>query len=114
MKKYKDLCDYDFSDYAEEITGDALFKINGGAEVQNSHEGVANAQVGDTITRNDGTVVTFDNEKKWEEAFEGKVDVVGWKWQTSKYETKKFNNSGWFDRQSNNLMDYCKGIIDEK
>ena len=31
MKKYKDLCEYDFSDYAEEITGDALFKINGGA-----------------------------------------------------------------------------------
>ena len=27
MKKYKDLCDYDFSDYAEEITGDALFKM---------------------------------------------------------------------------------------
>ncbi|MCQ2582686.1 MAG: hypothetical protein MJ160_02160 [Treponema sp.] len=60
MKKYKDLCDYDFSDYAEEITGDALFKINGGAEVENSHEGVANAQVGDTITRNDGTVVTLN------------------------------------------------------
>ena len=59
-------------------------------------------------------IFTNDNEKKWEEAFEGKVDVVGWKWQTSKYETKRFNNSGWFDRQSNNLMDYCKGIIDEK
>ena len=32
MKKYKDFGVYDFSDYAEEITGDALFKINGGAE----------------------------------------------------------------------------------
>lgn len=31
MKKYKDLGIYDFSDYAEEITGEALFKINGGA-----------------------------------------------------------------------------------
>ena len=31
MKKYKDYGVYDFSDYAEEITGDALFKINGGA-----------------------------------------------------------------------------------
>ena len=59
MKKYKDLCDYDFSDYAEEITGDALFKINGGAEVENSHEGVAGAKPGDTITRIDGTVVTL-------------------------------------------------------
>lgn len=29
MKKYKDIGIYDFSDYAEEITGDALFEING-------------------------------------------------------------------------------------
>ena len=41
MKKYKDFDVYDFSDYAEEITGNALFKINGGAEVENSHGGVA-------------------------------------------------------------------------
>lgn len=31
MKNYKDFGIYDFSDYAEEITGEALFKINGGA-----------------------------------------------------------------------------------
>ena len=31
MKKYKDFGVYDFSDYAEEITGEELFKINGGA-----------------------------------------------------------------------------------
>ena len=59
MKKYKDLCDYDFSDYAEEITGDALFKINGGAEVENSHEGVAGAKPGDTITRKNGDVIVL-------------------------------------------------------
>ena len=59
MKKYKDIGVYDFSDYAEEITGNALFKINGGAEVENSHEGVAGAKPGDTITRIDGTVVTL-------------------------------------------------------
>ena len=59
VKKYKDFGVYDFSDYAEEITGDALFEINGGAEVENSHEGVAGANVGDTITRKDGTVVTL-------------------------------------------------------
>ena len=57
-QKHKTL-DYDFSDYAEEITGNALFKINGGAEVENSHEGVAGAKPGDTITRIDGTVVTL-------------------------------------------------------
>lgn len=45
MKNYNELGIYDFSDYAEEITGDALFKINGGAEVQNSHQGVDNANV---------------------------------------------------------------------
>ena len=58
IQKHKTL-DYDFSDYAEEITGNALFKINGGAEVENSHEGVAGAKPGDTITRIDGTVVTL-------------------------------------------------------
>ena len=47
MKKYKDIDIYDFSDYAEEITGNALFKINGGAEVENSDKGVAGAKPGD-------------------------------------------------------------------
>ena len=59
MKKYKDNGVYDFSDYAEEITGDALFKINGGAEVENSHEGVAGAKPGDTITRKNGDVIVL-------------------------------------------------------
>ena len=46
MKKYKDIGIYDFSDYAEEITGNALFEINGGAEVENSDKGVAGAKPG--------------------------------------------------------------------
>lgn len=58
IQKNKTL-DYDFSDYAEEITGNALFKINGGAEIENSNKGVANAKPGDTLTRNDGTTVTI-------------------------------------------------------
>ncbi len=59
MKKYKDIGIYNFSDYAEEITWDALFKINGGAEVENSNKGVAGAKPGDTITRNSGEVVVL-------------------------------------------------------
>lgn len=59
MKQFKEFGIYDFSDYAEEITGNALFKINGGAEVENSHEGVAGAKPGDTIKKIDGTVVTL-------------------------------------------------------
>ena len=59
MKKYKDIGIYDFSDYAEEITGDVLFKINGGAEIENSIEAQANAKVGDTVTREDGTTHTL-------------------------------------------------------
>ena len=59
MKKYKDIGIYDFSDYAEEITGDALFKINGGAEVENSNEGIAGAKPGDTITRKNGDVIVL-------------------------------------------------------
>ena len=59
MRKYKDIGIYDFSDYAEEITGDVLFKINGGAEIENSIEAQANAKVGDTVTREDGTTHTL-------------------------------------------------------
>ena len=59
MKKYKDFGVYDFSDYAEEITGNALFKINGGAEVENSDKGVAGAKPGDTITRKNGDVIVL-------------------------------------------------------
>ena len=59
MKKYKDFGVYDFSDYAEEITGDAVFKINGGGKVENSHEGVAGAKPGDTITRKNGDVIVL-------------------------------------------------------
>ena len=59
MKNHKNADFYDFSDYAEEITGNALFKINGGAEVENSHEGVAGAKPGDTITRKNGDVIVL-------------------------------------------------------
>ena len=59
MKNHNNADIYDFSDYAEEITGDALFKINGGAEVENSHEGVAGAKPGDTITRKNGDVIVL-------------------------------------------------------
>lgn len=59
MKKYIDIGVYDFSDYAEEITWDALFKINGGAQIENSIEAQANAKVGDTVTREDGTTHTL-------------------------------------------------------
>ena len=56
---------------------------------------------------------TNDNEKKWEEAFDGKVDVVGWKNTTTTTETKSFNGGGWFDRQPGNLKNYCKEIAGE-
>ena len=59
MKNHKNADFYDFSDYAEEITGNALFKINGGAEVENSDKGVAGAKPGDTITRKNGDVIVL-------------------------------------------------------
>ena len=49
---------YDFSD-CHEIIGDDLYLINGGAQIENSNEAVAGAQVGDTLTQNDGTQVTI-------------------------------------------------------
>ena len=46
---------------ARELTEEEMLLVNGGSERrENSHEGVANANVGDTIQRNDGTVVTLN------------------------------------------------------
>ncbi len=58
------------SDDAEEETG--------GHEVENSHEAVANAEPGDTITRNDGTEVTLSEEDiKYEQNY---CDEHGIEW----------------------------------
>ena len=46
---------------AREMTDEEMLLVNGGCERrENSHEGVANANVGDTIERKDGTVVTLN------------------------------------------------------
>lgn len=57
-KKYPKFEDYDFSD-CREITGDELYRINGGGRIDNTNEAVAGAEVGDTLIRNDGTEVTI-------------------------------------------------------
>ena len=57
-KKYPNLEDYDLSDYIE-LTGDILYKINGGAQIENSNEAVAGAKPGDTLIREDGTKMTI-------------------------------------------------------
>ncbi len=45
---------------ARELTEEEMILVNGGSERrENSNEGVAGANVGDTIQRNDGTVVTL-------------------------------------------------------
>ncbi len=51
-----DSSDFDWTGYTE-ITGDDLYRINGGAKVENSDAGVAGAKPHDTITRDDGTTV---------------------------------------------------------
>ncbi len=51
--------DYDFTGLAVEVTGDALYQINGGAEIANSIEAQANAQVGDTVTNSRGETHTL-------------------------------------------------------
>ena len=55
---YPNLDDYDLSDY-EELKGDILYKINGGAEIENSVEAQAQAHEGDTVKRSDGTTHTL-------------------------------------------------------
>ena len=78
MKKYKDIGIYDFSDYAEEITGNALFKINGGAEVENSDKGVAGAKpgAGGGIGQSGSVSVSVGNFKSLEDA-KGTYGCIG-------------------------------------
>ena len=62
---------YDFSD-CREITGDELYSINGGAQIENTNEAVAGAQVGDTLIRDDGTEVTItQGDIDWAQAHTG-------------------------------------------
>ena len=51
---------YNFSSIGRELTEDELYIVNGGKQIENSDEAVANAQIGDTLTRKDGTVITIN------------------------------------------------------
>ncbi|MBR5646472.1 MAG: hypothetical protein IKX23_07545 [Treponema sp.] len=73
---------FDFSKYARELTDEEACIINGGAEVENSNEGVAGAQVGDTVTRDDGSTHTIT---------QGDIDWA--REQTGGNNTDKNNNS---------------------
>ena len=42
-----------------ELTEEELLLVNGGKKIENSNAAVAEAQVGDSLTRNDGTTVTI-------------------------------------------------------
>ena len=71
--KYPNLSDYDLSAY-EELKGDILYRINGGTEIENSNDAVANAKVGDTLTRSNGEVVVITEEHiQWARDHGGKV-----------------------------------------
>lgn len=55
-----------------ELTEEQLIQVNGGAKVKNTNEGVANAQVGDTVTRNNGeTVEITQGDIDWAKAHVG-------------------------------------------
>ena len=56
---------------------------------------------------------TDDNKRKWENTLGKNVTVVGWRSTTSVPESKRFNDSGMFDRQKYNLMHYCQEIAGE-
>ena len=67
MKKSKK--DYDFTGLAYEITGDALYQINGGAVIENSIKAQSEAHEGDVVTnsRNETHKLT-QNEIDWAKA----------------------------------------------
>ena len=51
---------FDFSKLGRELTEEELYIVNGGKQIENSNEAVANAQIGDTLKRKDGTIVTIN------------------------------------------------------
>ncbi len=67
MKKYKK--DYDFTGLACEITGDALYLINGGKEIENSIKAQSEAHEGDVVTNSKGeTRELTQSEIDWAKA----------------------------------------------
>ncbi len=63
---YIDLENYDYSSFARDMTEEELLTVNGGKEIANTNEAVANAKPGDTLTRSDNTtVVITEGDIKW-------------------------------------------------
>ena len=56
---YIDLETYDYSSFARDMTEEELLTVNGGKWIGNSDASVAEGEVGDTLRRKDGTVVTI-------------------------------------------------------
>ena len=56
---YIDLESYDYSSFARDMTEEELLTVNGGKWIGNSDASVAEGEVGDTLRRKDGTVVTI-------------------------------------------------------
>lgn len=58
--RYFDLDSFNYKSYGyREMTEEELLTVNGGAEIENSIAAQANANVGDTVTRKDGTTWTI-------------------------------------------------------
>ncbi|MCQ2582679.1 MAG: hypothetical protein MJ160_02125 [Treponema sp.] len=102
MKNYKDIGIYNFSDYAEEITGDALFKINGGATSCSS--GATSASPAQTTTTPSGPTGPSgnpsDTENKTTTGSWGRVDETYRNTNMQQYKEtevdKKMNGSNLF------------------
>ena len=63
---YIDLESYDYSAFARDMTEEELLTVNGGKWIGNSNEAVAEGEVGDTLQRDDGTIVTItEGDIKW-------------------------------------------------
>ena len=105
LPKYIDINTFDFSPYGRELTEDELYIVNGGKQIENSDEAVANAQEGDTLTRNDNTTVTITRgdivaaQKKLEQntnsnSVSGNTETTsGNPSETSNTETEQNNNA---------------------
>ncbi len=52
-----------------------------------------------------------ENGIKWRDKLGAKIKFIGWKGSTTKYESIRFNDSGWFDRQKQSLNQLVDEVI---
>ena len=99
------------------ITSGHGYTNNGGVQTSDKQaftpKDLESIEIGENLK-----LVIFENcyqgdlVNEWEAAFGNGIDVVGWKGETSVFETIMFNTVGIFDKQKMNLAEYLSLIFE--